>query len=70
MLDYLELALDEDLPDRARRHVRHALSSRERLLAIVADILSRRAPPGTRSSPRCIRARSTSQRWCARRRSR
>jgi hypothetical protein len=30
----------------------------------------RRAPPGTRSSPRCIRARSTSQRWCARRRSR
>ena len=40
VLGYLELALDEDLPDRARRHVDTALSSGERLLAIVADILS------------------------------
>ena len=40
VLGYLELALDEDLPDRARRHVDTALRSGERLLAIVADILS------------------------------
>lgn len=41
VLGYLELALDEeDLPPRARRYVDTALGSGERLLAIVADILT------------------------------
>lgn len=41
VLGYLELALDEeDLPPRARRYVDSALGSGERLLAIVADILT------------------------------
>lgn len=53
VLGYLELALDEeDLPERARRYVDTALSSSERLLAIVADILtaSRRSLQSVESS--------------------
>ncbi|WP_292676035.1 MULTISPECIES: HAMP domain-containing sensor histidine kinase [unclassified Microbacterium] len=41
VLGYLELALDEeDVPERAHRYVDNAFRSGERLLAIVADILS------------------------------
>ncbi len=41
VLGYLELALDEDdIPPRARRYVDTALGSGERLLTIVADILT------------------------------
>jgi len=52
VLGYLELALDEeDLPDRARRYVANAMNSGERLLAIVADILT-----ASRSARRSVEA--------------
>lgn len=55
LLGYLELTLDEeDLPERPRRYIDTALGSGERLLAIVADILtaSRRSLKSAESSVR------------------
>ena len=52
VLGYLELALDEeDLHGKARRYVDNALNSGERLLAIVADILT-----ASRSSRQSVEA--------------